>query len=166
MIHLSTVGFTVVSLCLKESLAMLTRGRFVFMCTALYMMVLYNRARVGPTTKTLDKISIICLFRLILQAKSFVLFYLWYSSCFGVKFWIHTFLKRCSHIAMWIPILLITEVVMSILSNRCASFQVDPIISTFARSSLSFLNDVCFIRPKLPLFSRPPTPFSSRTQIC
>ena len=29
MVRLSTVGFTVVSLCLKESLAMLTRGRFV-----------------------------------------------------------------------------------------------------------------------------------------
>ena len=31
------------------------------------------------------------LFRLILQAKSFVLFYLWYSSCFKVKCWFHTF---------------------------------------------------------------------------
>ena len=29
MVRLSTVGFTVVSLCLKESLAMLTRGRFI-----------------------------------------------------------------------------------------------------------------------------------------
>ena len=29
MVHLSTVGFIVVSLCLKESLAMPTRGRFV-----------------------------------------------------------------------------------------------------------------------------------------
>ena len=29
MVRLSTVGFTVVLLCLKESLAMLTRGRFV-----------------------------------------------------------------------------------------------------------------------------------------
>ena len=29
MVRLSTVGFTVVSLCLKESLAMLTQGRFV-----------------------------------------------------------------------------------------------------------------------------------------
>ena len=35
------------------------------MCTALYMMVLYDRARVGPTTKTSDEISIICLFWLI-----------------------------------------------------------------------------------------------------
>ena len=30
MVRLSTIGFIVVSLCLKESLAMLTRGRFVY----------------------------------------------------------------------------------------------------------------------------------------
>ena len=76
------------------------------MCTALYMMVLYTRARVGPTTKTSDEISIICLFRLILQANPLFCFELWYSSCFEVKCWIHTFPKWCSHIAMWILILL------------------------------------------------------------
>ena len=32
-------------------------------------------------------------------------FVLWYSSCFNVKFWFHTFPKRCSHISMWILIL-------------------------------------------------------------
>ena len=76
------------------------------MCTALYMMVLYDRARVGPTTKTSDEISIICLFRLILQANPLFCFELWYSSCFEVKCWFHTFPKRCSHISMWILILL------------------------------------------------------------
>ena len=48
---------------------------------------------------------------------------------------------------------------MSILSDRCASLQVDPNISTFARSILSFLNGIHSICPKLPLFSRPPTLF-------
>ena len=68
--------------------------------------------------------------------------------------------KRCSHISMGVLILLIIEIVMSILSNRCASLQVDPIIfSTSARSTLSFLTGVCFIHPKLSLFSRPPTLF-------
>ena len=43
------------------------------------------------------------------------------------------------------------------LFNRCVSPQVDPIISTSARSSISSLNGVCFILPKLPLFSRPPS---------
>ena len=57
------------------------------------------------------------------------------------------------------------EIVMSILFNQRLSLQVDPIISTFARSPLSFLNGVCFIRPKLFLFSRPPTPFPSRTHL-
>ena len=32
-------------------------------------------------------------------------FKLWYSSCFNVKCWFHTFPKRCSHISMWILIL-------------------------------------------------------------
>ena len=75
------------------------------MCTALYMMVLYDRARVGPTTKTSDEISIICLFRPILQANPLFCFELWYSSCFNVKCWFHTFPKWCSHISMWILIL-------------------------------------------------------------
>ena len=58
------------------------------MCTALYMMVLYDRARVGPTTKTSDEISIICLFRLILQANTLFYFVLWHSSCF--EFYVHS----------------------------------------------------------------------------
>ena len=64
MVRLSTVGFTVVSLCLNEHcVALLWLGDASYvMCTALYMMVLYDRARVGPTTKTSDEISIICLF--------------------------------------------------------------------------------------------------------
>ena len=52
------------------------------------------------------------------------------------------------------------EIVMSILFNRRVSLQVDPIISTFARSTLSILNGVCFIRPKLCLFFPPSHPFS------
>ena len=103
--------------------------------------------------------SIICLFRLILQANPLFCFELWYSSCFNVKCWFHTFSKRCSHISMGVLILLIIEIVMSILSNRCASLQVDPIISTSARSILSFLNGIHSICPKLPLFSRPTTLF-------
>ena len=44
-------------------------------------------------------------------------------------------------------------------SNRCVSLQVDPIISTFARSPLSFPTLFVSSVPKLPLFSRPPTLF-------
>ena len=75
------------------------------MCTSLYMMMLYDRARVGPTTKTSDETSIIYLFRLILQANPLFCFELRYSSCFNVKCWFHTFPKWCSHTPMWISIL-------------------------------------------------------------
>ena len=126
------------------------------MCTALYMMVLYDRARVGPTTKTSDEISIICLFRLILQAKSFVLFYLWYSSCFEVKCWFHTFPKRCSHTSMWIPILLDHRDCHANSFQPTCSFQVDPIISTFARSILSSLQR-CLLHPTQVAFVFPPS---------
>ena len=73
--------------------------------------------------------------------------------------------KWCSHISMGVLILLIIKIVMSILSNRCASFQVDPIISTSPRSFLSFLkrclfhpSPSCLCFPFLP-------PFYSRNQI-
>ena len=50
---------------------------------------------------------------------------------------------------------------MLILSNRRASLQVDPIISTFARSSLSFFFSMVFVSsvPSCLCFSRPPTLF-------
>ena len=123
-------------------------------------MVLYNRARVGPATKTSDEISIICLFRLILQAKSFVLLYLWYLSCFEVKCWIHTFPKRCSHIAMWILIFLDHR------GRHVNSFSTGVLLikwirsfSTSARSILSFLNGVCFIYPQVAFVFPPSHPF-------
>ena len=100
------------------------------------------------------------LFRLILQAKSFVLFYLWYSSCFEVKCWIHTFPKLCSHIAMWILIFLDhRDCHVNSFPTGVLLFKWIRSFSTTARSTLSFLTGVCFIRPKLPLFSRPPTLF-------
>ena len=73
--------------------------------------------------------------------------------------------KRCSHISMWLLILSIIEVVILILFNRCASLQVDPIISTFVRWILSFLNGIRFIRPQVAFVFPPSHPFSSRTQI-
>ena len=101
------------------------------------------------------------LFRLILQAKSFVLFYLWYSSCFEVKCWFHTFPKRCSHIPMWILILLIyRDCHPNSISNRCASLQDDPIIlpickinSKFSQRCLFHPSQVVFVFPALlPFF--------------
>ena len=138
-----------------------TRGRFVCHVHCLVHDGAVQSSPCGPHHKNFGRnLYRMYLFRLILQVKSFVLFYLWYSSCFEVKCWIHTFHKRCSHIAMRILIPLIIEIVMStifqtgvFLSKWSRSF------STFARSILSFLNGVSFIRPKLSLFSRPPTLF-------
>ena len=54
---------------------------------------------------------------------------------------------------------MIIEIVMSILFNRCASLQVDPIISTFVRSILSFLNGIRFICPQVAFVFLPSHPF-------
>ena len=129
------------------------------MCTALYMMVLYDRARVGPTTKTSDEISIICLFRLILQANPLFCFELWYSSCFEVKCWFHTFSKWCSHIAMWILILLDHRVChLNFFSPVCSSssgsdhFNISKINYHFF--STVFVSSIpsCLCFPALPPF--------------
>ena len=55
--------------------------------------------------------------------------------------------------------LLIIEVVMSILSNRCDSLHDDPIIFPFARAILSLLNGVCFIRLQVAFVFQPTLPF-------
>ena len=72
---------------------------------------------------------------------------------------IHTFPKRCSHISMGVLILLIIEIVMSILSNRCASLHVDPINfnirkinSKFSQRCLFHPSQVAFVFPALPPF--------------
>ena len=115
-------------------------------------MVLYTRARVGPTMKTLDGISIICLFRLILQAKSFVLFYFGIrvaskSSVDSIPF------KWCSHISMGVLILLDHwGCHVNSFPTGALLFEMIPSFSPSARSILSFLNSVCFVHPKLSLF--------------
>ena len=92
-------------------------------------------------------------------SQSFVLFYLWYSSCFNVKCWFHTFQAVFSYFYGSTNPSWSLRLSCQLFSNRCASLQVDPNISTFARSILSFLNGIHSICPKLPLFSRPPTLF-------
>ena len=100
------------------------------------------------------------LFRFILQAKSFVFFYLWYSSWFKVKCWFNTFSKWCSHTPMWIPILLEHQDCLVNPFHRCASLQVDPIIPISARSITSS-SQWCCLHPSSSClcFSRPPTLF-------
>ena len=74
--------------------------------------------------------------------------------------------KRCSHISMWMLILLVHQ--------GCLFNPFQPVCFSSSKSGHSnirkinsklFLNGVCFIRPKLPLFFLPSHPFSTRTQI-
>ena len=130
------------------------------MCTALYMMVLYDRARVGPTTKTSDEISIICLFQLIRKPVLCFCFELWYSSCFNVKCWFHTFPKRCSHIAMWILILLDHRDChvnsfqpVCFFSSGSDHFNIRKITSQFSQRCLFHPSQVVFVfLPSHPFF--------------
>ena len=93
-------------------------------------------------------------------SQSFVLFcfVLWYSSCFEVKCGFHTFSEWCSHISMGVLILLVHQ--------GCLFNPFQPVCFSSSKSDHSnirkinsklFLKGVRFIRPKLPLFSRPPT---------
>ena len=120
---------------------------------------MYDRARVGPITKTSDEISIICLFWLILQANPLFCFELWYSSCFEVKCWFHTFPKWCSHTPMWIPILLDHQDCLVNPFHRCVFSSSGSDHFNIRKINSSPLNGVHFICPKLPLFSCPPTLF-------
>ena len=54
---------------------------------------------------------------------------------------------------------MIIKIVMSILFNRRVSLQVDPFISTSARSILSLLNGVCLIRLQVAFVFPPTHPF-------
>ena len=64
--------------------------------------------------------------------------------------------KRCSHISMGVLILLIIEIVMSIISNRCASLQVDLFISTSTRSIINS-SQRCSFHPSQAAFVFPPS---------
>ena len=104
--RLFTVGFIVVLLCLKESLAMPTRGRFV---CHVHCPVHDGAVRSSPSRPHHENFgrNLYHMFVLAYSAsQSFCFcFELWYSSCFNVKCWFHTFPKWSSHTTMWIPIL-------------------------------------------------------------
>ena len=109
------------------------------MCTALYMMVLYDRARVGPTTKISDKISIICLFRLILQANPLFL------NC-GIRVSSKSSVDSIPSLNGVLMFLceyqsfLIIEIVFPILFNRCVSLQVNLIVFNICKINYQFFS--------------------------
>ena len=87
-------------------------------------------------------------------------FQLWYSSCFEVKCWFHTFSKPCSHVPMWILILLDHRVChFNFLSTGVSLLKWIRSLQHLQDQLSVLLNGVCFIRSKLSLFSHPPTLF-------
>ena len=167
MVRLFTVDFTVVSLCLKESLAMPTRGRFVCRVHCLVHDDAVQSSPCGPHHENFGR----NLYHMFVPAYSAsqilcLVFKLWYSSCFNVKCWFHTLPKRCSHISMWILIPLDHR------GCHVNSFSTDVFLFKWIRSfqhlqdQASVSSQRCsLIHPKLSLFSHPPTLISSRTQI-
>ena len=130
------------------------------MCTALYMMVLYDQAREGPTTKTSDEISIICLLWLILQANPSFCFWVVVFELLRSQMSIPYLPKWCSHTPMWILILLdnqdchVNPFSLACLSSSGSDhFNIRK--SKYQFFSMVFVSSV----PKLPLFFRPPTLF-------
>ena len=166
MVRLSTVGFTVVSLCLKESLAMPTRGRFVCHVHCLVHDGAVHSSPCGPHHENFGRNLYHMFVPAYSASQSLFCFELWYSSCFNVKCWFHTFPKWCSHTPMWILIL---------LDNRdCYANLVLPVCLSSSGSdhfnirkiNYQFFSTVFFSSvSKLSLFFPPARPFSSRTQM-
>ena len=100
------------------------------------------------------------LFRLILQAKSFVLFYLWYLSCFKVKCWFHTFQAVFSYFYGSTNPFDHWGCHVNSFPTGALLFEMIPSFSPSARSILSFLNGVCFIRPQVAFVFPPSHPFN------
>ena len=138
-----------------------TRGRFVCHVHCLVHDGAVRSIPCRPTTKTSDKISIICLFQLILQANPLFCFELWYSSCFEVKCWFHTFPKWCSHTPMWILILLDhRDSHVNLFKPVCFLLKRIRSFSTSARSIISSSQRCSFHpSPNCLCFSRPPALF-------
>ena len=165
MVRLFTVDFTVVSLCLKESLAMPTRGRFV---CHVHCLVHDGAVRSSPCRPHHENFGR-DLYHMFVPAysagQSLFCFELWYLSCFEVKCWFHTFSKWCSHIPMWILILLDHWVChvnsfQSVCSSSSGSehFNIRKINSKFFSTVSIPSAPSCLCFPALP-------PFFSRTQI-
>ena len=88
-----------------------------------------------------------------------VLFLLWYSSCFDVKCWFHTFPKRCSHISMGVLILLdhwgchVNSFQPACFSSSGSDhFNIREINSKFSQRCLFHPSPSCLCFPTLPPF--------------
>ena len=138
---------------------MSTRGRFVCHVHCLVHDGAVHSSPCGPHHKNF-RWNLYHMFVPAYSASQILCFDLWYSSCFEVKCGFHTFSKWCSHISMWMIILLdYRDCHVNSFPTGALLFEMIPSFSPSAISFPSFLNGVCFVHPKLPLFSRPPTLF-------
>ena len=144
------VGFTVVSLCLKESLAMLTQGRFVCHVHCLVHDGAVRSSPCGPHHENFGR-NLYHMFVLAYFASQSCVFVFTcgirvasMSSVDSIPFLSGILMFLCEYKSF-----MIIEFVMSILFNRRVSLQVDPITSTSARSPLGFSNVVRFICPQV-----------------
>ena len=166
MVRLFTVGFTVVSLCIKESLAMPTRGRFV---CHVYCLVHDGAVRSSPCRPHHENFGR-NLYHMFVPAyfvsQSFALFWVVVSE-----------LLQCQVLIPYLPQMVFSysdvntnpsrssSLSFQFLFNRRVSLQVDPIISTSARSSISS-SQRCLFHPSPSWLCFPLShPFSSRIQI-
>ena len=85
---------------------MLVRGRFVCHVHCLVHDGDVRSSPCGPHHENFGRNLYHMFVLAYFASQSFVFFQLWYSSCFDVKCWFHTFPNRYSHIPMWILILL------------------------------------------------------------
>ena len=166
MVRLFTVGFTVVTLCLKETLAMLIRGRFVCHVHCLVHDGAVRSSLCRPHHGNFGRNLYHMFVPAYSASQTLFCFELWYSSCFKVKCWFHTFPKWCSHIPMWILILLDHRVChvnsfLPMCSSSSGSDHFNNRKIKYQFFSMVFVSSV----PKLTLFFPPCHPFSSRTQI-
>ena len=111
------------------------------------------------TYDTIWGLSYVC-FSLFCKPILCFVFELWYSCCFNVKCWFHTFTKWCSHIPMWILILLdhrdghVNSFLPMCFSLGGSDHFQRPQDQLIVFSTL-FVSSV----PSCLLFSRPPTLF-------
>ena len=167
MVRLFTVGFTVVSLCLKESLAMPTRGRFVCHVHCLVHDGAVRLSPCGPHHENFGR----NLYHMFVPAYSASQSFVFVLSC-GIRvasmssvdsipFRNGVLILRCKYQSF-----MIIDVVMLILFNRRVfspsgsdHFNIHKIIYQFPYVLRFICTQVAFVFP-------PSHPFSARTHIC
>ena len=155
VVRLFTVGFTVVSLCLKESLAMLTRGHFVCHVHCLVHDGVVWSSPCGPHHENFGRnlyhmFCFVCGSRVASK-----------SSVDSIPFLSGVLILLCEYQSF-----LIIEIVMSILFQTACFSSSGSDHFNIRKIKYQFFSTVFVSSVQSCLcFSRPPIPFSSRIRI-